>query len=127
MPVIEVDHRTATAVNLAADIAKVSAGEIVRRLVERFGDTAAVPIDSEVPVGIHVDYDGRRTQAEFDPATERVDIVDGPLAGNSSKSPSGAAIAVVRHYKPKVNPNRNGWEFWIVTDTGLPLRSIRRR
>jgi hypothetical protein len=34
----------------------------------------------------------------FEPA--RVEIVDGPLAGQSFKSPTGAARALIRHYNP---------------------------
>ena len=37
------------------------------------------------------------------------------------------AIEVVRSINPDVNPNRNGWYVWTVTDTGQPLQSLRRK
>jgi hypothetical protein len=76
-------------------------------------------------VAIHGDYEGRRTKAWFSPSTQRVEIAEGPLAGASYKSPSGAARAVVAHGNPEVNPSRNGWAFWTVTATGAPLQSLR--
>ncbi len=58
----------------------------------------------------------------------RVEIVDGPLKSRSFKTPTGAARAVVRHYNPSVNDNRNGWGFWQIDNGGGPrvwLQSIR--
>ena len=58
-----------------------------------------------------------------------MEIVDGPLKRKSFKTPTGAARAVVRHYHPSVNDNRNGWRgFWQVDNGGGPrvwLQSIR--
>jgi hypothetical protein len=48
--------------------------------------------------------------------------------GESFRSPTGAARAVVRHYNPSVNDNRNGWGFWQIDSGGGPrawLQSIR--
>jgi hypothetical protein len=70
-------------------------------------------------VDIHVDYDGRRIAASFDPRTSAVRFADGPLTGKSFKSPSGAAGAVVTRLRPGVDPNRNGWTFWTITGTGV--------
>jgi hypothetical protein len=88
-----------------------------------------VPTESDEldSVTIHAVYEGHRTRGVYEPATRRVTIVDGPLAARSFKSPSGAAIAVVSHYRPGVNPNRNGWSFWTVTDSGDLLQSLRQR
>lgn len=76
---------------------------------------------------IYADYEGNRTRARyFTPA--RVEITDGPLKGRSFRSPTGAARAVVRHYNPSVNDNRNGWSFWRIDNGGDPrawLQSIR--
>jgi hypothetical protein len=78
-------------------------------------------------VPIYADYEGHRTQAlYFAPA--RVEIVDGPLKGESFRTSTGAARAVVRHYNPSVNDNRNGWGFWQIDNGGGPrvwLQSIR--
>jgi predicted ATPase len=78
-------------------------------------------------VPVHVDYQGRRIDALFDSVTERVTILSEPFKGRSFRSPSGAAIEVVRLLNPNVTPNRNGWGFWVVSDTGELLQSIRHR
>lgn len=129
MPKIEVDDQTASALRLAADTAGISEGEVVRRLIERHrpeaesrGDRAAV-----ATVAVFALYEGHRTTATYEPATHRVTITEGPLAGKSYKSPSGAAIAVVTHYRPSVNPNRNGWTFWTVSSSGELLQTLRRQ
>jgi len=57
-----------------------------------------------------------RSGAAFAPA--RVEITDGPLKGNSYKTPTAAARAVVRAYNPQVNDNRNGWGFWQLDRSG---------
>lgn len=57
---------------------------------------------------VYADYDGHRTHASYDPDTTRIDVTFGPLAGRSFKTPTGAARAVVAHYKPGISPNRNG-------------------
>jgi hypothetical protein len=80
---------------------------------------------TEVP--IHAKYEGKRIEALFDPDTGRVTITSGDLAGKACKSPSRAAIEVVTLLNPGVNPNRNGWSFWIVTATDESLQSIRRK
>ena len=78
-------------------------------------------------VRIYVDYEDVRTDARLTTATGRIIISSGPLAGEGFDSPSGAARAVVAHYKPGVNPNRNGWGFWLVAATDAPLQTIRYR
>lgn len=133
MPSIEVDQRTARALEFAANVAGVSTGEVVARLVNQ----ASLPVPaSETPsaavhragsgrIAIHVEYAGHRTNAWFTPATHGVDIEEGPLSGQSFRSPSGAARAVVSRHKPAVDPNRNGWIFWTVTETGGLLQGMR--
>ncbi|WIY05507.1 hypothetical protein QRX60_17260 [Amycolatopsis mongoliensis] len=60
----------------------ISAGEVVRRLLDNF-------------VKQHI-------EATFNPDTKRVAITTGELAGRSYKSPSGAAIGVVQALNPHV-------------------------
>lgn len=86
---------------------------------------ADVPTDEGVP--IHVDYQGSRINALFDPATEHVTLLSEPFGGRDFRSPSGAATEVVRALNPDVTPARNGWGFWVVSDTGEFLQSIRGR
>jgi hypothetical protein len=128
MATIDVDDVTKQAVSFAARMANVTEGEIIRRLI---GST--LPREDPRPAGqgvaIYAVYEGHRVRARyFEPA--RVEIVDGPLAGKSFKTPTGAARAVVRHYNPSVNDNRNGWSFWQVDNGTGPrvwLQSIRPR
>ena len=100
-----------------------------RRLVERSRPAAVGALSPGVApaagVAVHAVYDGQRTAGVYDQATHRVTISEGPLAGTSYKSPSGAAIAVVTNCRPDVNPNRNGWSFWTVTTTGRLLQTLR--
>jgi hypothetical protein len=129
---IELDAQTYRSLEFAAHISGCTAGEVVARLVAE----ASMPRpptneDSEHPEGargevVYADYEGHRTQGRYDPRTTRIDITSGPLAGRSFKTPTGAARAVVTHYKPGVSPNRNGWSFWILDDGSERfLQSIR--
>ncbi|SCG15632.1 hypothetical protein GA0070610_1870 [Micromonospora echinofusca] len=126
MATIEVDDGTKRTVSFAARMANVTEGEIVRRLIADSSLAGEEPTERENGVPIYADYEGHRTRAlYFAPA--RVQIVDGPLKGKSFKTPTGAARAIVRHYNPRVNDNRNGWSFWQI-DNGGPrvwLQSIR--
>jgi hypothetical protein len=115
-------------IELLAAAWRTTEGEVVKRLLEEFArssrDASGTPrLDGVVKV--HTVYAGQRIDAVYHRDTMRVDITTGDLAGKSFNRPSGAAIAVVQTYRPDVNPNRNGWGFWTVTETGKPLRSIR--
>jgi hypothetical protein len=127
MPTVEIDEDTDRYLSFAARVAQISKGAVVARLVagDRPQAPSVEPGDSRVAV--HADYAGYRTAAMFVPGPARVEIVDGPLAGQVFRSPSEAARAVVSHYRPTVSAHRNGWSFWIVTATGLPLQAIRRQ
>jgi hypothetical protein len=108
-------------------MANLSESAIIRRLIEVSAlaeSERAQPSDRGVD--IYADYEGHRVQARY-VAPTRVEIVDGPLAGQSFKTPTGAARAVVRHHNPDINDNRNGWTFWQLDDSGArrPLQSIR--
>jgi hypothetical protein len=108
-------------------MADVIEGEIVRRLIGANSQETTEQDSRQAGVPIYADYEGHRNRAlYFAPA--RVEIIDGPLAGMSFKTPTGAARAVVRHYNPSVNDNRNGWGFWQLDNGGGPrgwLQSIR--
>jgi negative regulator of replication initiation len=129
MPTIEVDESTRQAVLFAAQMAGVSESEIIRRLVAASVTAKENPEPEDRGVGIYADYEGHRVRAKYFEPT-RVEIVDGPLAGQSFKTPTGAARAVVRHYNPSINDNRNGWTFWQLdngTGARVWLQSIRPR
>ncbi|MFE0362312.1 hypothetical protein [Streptomyces griseoaurantiacus] len=130
---IEVDTQTYRSLEFAARISGCTTGEVVARLVAEASMPApSAKESSEQPeeasgVTIYADYEGHRTQGRYDLRTTRIDITSGPLSGQSFKTPTGAARAVVAHYKPGVSPNRNGWSFWVLDDgSGKFLQSIRR-
>jgi hypothetical protein len=128
---IEVDDHTNRAIEFAARMAGLTPGEVVARLVEQASMPTLAPPAADASgapdvINVHADYAGHRTQGTYDPVTTRVDITSGPLAGQSFKTPTGAARAVVAHYKPEISPNRNGWKFWILNDgSGRLLQRLR--
>jgi hypothetical protein len=127
MGTIEVDDATKRTVSFAAKMANVTEGEIVRRLIAASSLAEQNPDVKQTSVPIYANYEGHQTRALFFAPT-RVEIIDGPLKGKSFKTPTGAARAVVGHYNPSVNDNRNGWSFWQIDNSGGPrvwLRAIR--
>ena len=107
----------------------VTEEEALTRVLDDF-ERSAPTVDRsarEPRLPIHAIYEGHRTDALFDPASEHVEIVTGELAGRSYRTPSGAAVDVVRLRNAAVNPNRNGWSFWTITETGDRLVSLRRK
>lgn len=78
-------------------------------------------------LAIHATYRGVRTDAVFEMDTATVKIKNGPLAGQTFKSPSGAGTAVVHAQNPYVHGDRNGWRFWTITANGEPLATVRQR
>jgi len=131
---IEVDEQTHRTLEFAARMSRCTAGEVVARLVaEASMPTPSGKADTTRPgtpdtIKVYADYQGHRTHGTYDPDTTRIDITSGPLAGQSFKTPTGAAGAVVGHYNPGVNPSRNGWTFWVVDDdAGRFLKSMRTR
>lgn len=132
MKSINVDNQTFEAVDLASRMTGMSHAEVIAGLIKQIKEidaTASIPsVDpgEDTSVEVHADYEGHRTTARFNQLTKRIDIVGGPLDGKSFKSPSSAARAVVGHYKPAVNPHRNGWAFWALTETGELLQVLRK-
>lgn len=129
---LELADRDHERVMLLARAWRISPGEVVRRLLDDF-----VKVDGERPaaqqtepldgIRIYADYEGQHVEATFSPATKRVVITSGALAGYSYKSPSGAAIGVVQALNPNVHPNRNGWSFWFIEETGATLQTVRAK
>jgi hypothetical protein len=100
--------------------------QTIRRLLTHFQKADGTSTDaSDDLVRVHAVYRGERIEAAYDPDTQRVEILSGPLQGQSFNSPSGAAIGVVQYINPKVHPNRNGWTFWYLDSTGEALQSMR--
>lgn len=128
---VEVDEQTYRSLKFAARMSGCTAGEVVAKLVVAASMPPPAKEDPErgeetSGMAVYADYDGHRTQGRYDLRTTRIDITSGPLVGRSFKTPTGAARAVVAHYKPGVSPNRNGWSFWTLDDgSGRFLQSIR--
>lgn len=126
---ITVDDATHAQIALLARAWDVTPGEAVRRLIEHFQNpspTAAPSAPTGARVAVHAVYDGVRVPGLYDPATQALTITEGPAAG-TYRTPSGAASAVLQALKPHVKPNRNGWGFWVLDDSGELLQSLRRR
>ena len=126
MPEITVDAPTYEALRLAANVAGVPIGEIVRRGLAALA-AANPPAEpdpwDEVPVV--AEYLGRRFEGRFVPATSRLVITTGELAGRAFHSPSAAAGAVVAAVNPARDARTNGWRFWHVAETGDHLDVLR--
>jgi hypothetical protein len=130
MPNISVSTTNADRLSLLARAWAVSPDMALGRLLDDFmsGGTAVAteaPDPGDGALAVHALYGGQRIEGRFFPTSGRLEILSGPCGGRSFKSPSGAAIAVVQAINPTVNPNRNGWSFWIVNDTGRTLQSAR--
>ncbi|MFC9251206.1 hypothetical protein [Amycolatopsis thailandensis] len=127
---IQLTDRDYEQVRLLARAWEISDGEVVRRLLDDFAKPGPGALPDGLPatsddVPIYADYEGTHIEAIYHTTTKRVDITNGMLGGQSYKSPSGAAMAVVKAYNPKVHPNRNGWDFWFITKNNEALQTIR--
>jgi hypothetical protein len=123
---MEIAETTHNQVALLALAWGVSESEAVQRLVEHFQRSSTPKKnDREGMIDVYALYEGVRIEGLYDPATESVTVTSGPAQGRH-KSPSGAAAAVLRAQNPKVSASRNGWSFWIITETGSRLQTIRR-
>ncbi len=126
MQQIEVSDETYRRLALLAAPWHTTVGDAVARLIADL-ITRDANAEDRTTVAVHGVYAGTRVAATFDPATHVVTITSGPLAGRSFTTPSGARAAVVRLLNPSVSPVGNGWNFWIITDTGARLRTLRHR
>lgn len=131
MATISVPKPTHDRIELLARAWSVPEAAVIDRLLEEFqagrADSRQNSEDRDASAGvkIYADYQGVRTEALFDPVTHGVRLTSGPLAGQNWKSPSGAAVAVVRDANPGIRAERNGWGFWVVADTGEALQTLR--
>ncbi|MFE2454577.1 hypothetical protein [[Kitasatospora] papulosa] len=123
---IELSDTTHNQVALLALAWGVSQSEAVQRLVDHFQHTSSPRKSEEGLIHVHALYEGVRVEGVYDPTAESVTVTGGPAQGRY-KSPSGAAAAVLRAQNPKVSASRNGWSFWVITDTGSLLQTMRRR
>ncbi len=128
MKQLEVADDVYEQVTLLARAWTTSASDVLRRLLIEFRgaeDATASAKPTTDQVGVHAIYGGTRTDGLYDPVTQSLTITTGPLVGRTFSKPSGAAVALVGTQSPDVNPNRNGWSFWVVSNTGKRLQAIR--
>lgn len=129
MVLIEVDENTARALELAARVSKSTPGGVVAMLVREAAPKVESSTESTPPaaqLAVLADYEGHRTRGMLTVETGRLEISSGPLSGQSFKTPTGAAKAVIAHAHPGISPNRNGWEFWMLDDgSARPIKAIR--
>ena len=128
MKQLEVADDVHEQVTLLAKAWNTSVSDALRRLLAVFRG-AEEPSAPETSVAkqeaVHAIYGGTRTDGLYDRVSHSLTITTGPLAGRTFSKPSGAAVALVQQHSPEVNPNRNGWSFWIVSRTGKRLQTIR--
>lgn len=87
--------------------------------------SAAVEEVVDIRVRVVADCEGYRLDGRFDPASERLEIVRGPMEGRRFESPTEAASAVATHISGDVEV-RDGWKFWqLDTPEREPLGSLR--
>ncbi len=134
MKAIEVDDGVAATIEALSNAWAVPTADVVGRLLTTFLATTAPSTTTRSQPSaatatghdVFCLYAGTRVHGHFDTATETLTITDGTLAGQTFRSPSEAARAVVNALKPGVNANRNGWTFWRVTNGDL-LDVLRTR
>jgi negative regulator of replication initiation len=115
-------------VTLLARAWNASASDALRRLLAEFrgaGEPSVSPVSAAEQEAVYAIYGGTRTDGFYDRVSHSLTITTGPLASRTFSKPSGAAVALVQVYSPDVNPNRNGWSFWVVSKTGKRLQTIR--
>lgn len=130
MGYIDLDERQHAHVRFAARLFGVTEGEIVARAVREFARAAPAPdrpgSDPSVPVAVTAEYEGQQVAGEYLPASRRLTVTSGPVAGQEFRSPSGAASAVVAALNPSRSAAQtNGWRFWHIAQTGERLEVLR--
>ncbi|HEX8001785.1 MAG TPA: hypothetical protein VF519_03730 [Mycobacteriales bacterium] len=108
---------------------QVSEAEVVARAVQAYArehPPAERPgLDPWEPVAVYAQYAEHRVEGLYLPATRRLTVTSGPVAGTRYKTPSGAARAVVAAFNPSRASTTNGWRFWRVVDTDERLEVLR--
>jgi hypothetical protein len=104
----------------------ISPDAAIVKLIDHFKATTSAPAaDSGDEVRIHALYGGQRADGIYRRSTKCIDIVSGPGAGCVGLKPSPATAEVIKAVNPTVNPSRNGWLFWLLSQNDQPLQTIR--
>ena len=131
MPTIDVPAQLAADITLLAQAWNITPAEVIERLLDRFKQPwATATLTTTTPgrdsIAVHGVYQGVRVEGEYDLHSTSLTITAGPSAGRRFRTPSAATAAVIRAVNIRVNPNRSGWKFWIVTQSGQRLQSLRQ-
>lgn len=132
---IPVDPSTYSQITLLARAWDITLDQAVQRLVEHLRHPALQhPATSdETPtrdaatdhVPVHAIYERTRITGRYYPHTRTLEVTSGPVTG-LFKSPSGAAMAVVKALRPDLTGSRSGWDFWRTDASGQRLRTLRQ-
>ncbi len=128
---VKLDDRQHEHVRFAARLFGVTEAEVVARAVRHYAREVPAPgrpgDDPAVPVHVYGEYEGRRVEGTYLPATRRLTVTGEPLPGREFTTPSGAAKAVVAALNPARSgaPQTNGWRFWHLAETGERLEVLR--
>ena len=106
----------------------ISEDAVITRLLDAF--TAGSNPDDGDRVPVHALYLGVHAEGVYRRSTGRIQITSGPGAGVAELKPSPAATVVIKAVQAERGNSvrggsRNGWDFWTITATGQPLRTIR--
>lgn len=134
---IEVSDEAHEKISFAANIAGVSLAVAVDRLIAKASepprqDPPPAPATSgdTDEITVSANYRGQKVSGLLNLETERLRITEAPKAEliGSYKSPSNAAVEVVRALNPaRQRPETNGWRFFTGPDGQLIDRHRRRR
>lgn len=118
----------------AAALYHKSIPAVIDDLVERaIGDSLPdEPVVRDLPgsrspeIPIFKIYKGRRFEGRFDLRTQVVTLLTEPFHGKVFRTPTEAAVAVVRHVNPdRRHPETNGYRFWLQLSNGQDLDGVR--
>lgn len=122
MSSIDVSADVHDKVRLLGRALDINEGEVIERLLQSFLDKGT---DAKAEVPVSAKYVGVVIEAAFNPKTQSVRILTGPLAGETYSTPSRAAGQAILAVKPTGSAFRNGWYFWRITETGELLKTLR--
>jgi hypothetical protein len=125
---VDIDDETYELISFAARAAGVTPAAIIARAL---AELRTAPTSQHAPAGefterpIYALYRGEEITAVYLPATRRVAIRSGSLAGRVFRTPSAAASAVVAALNPGREMSRiNGLRFWRDAVTGGRLDTL---
>lgn len=126
---VEVSALVAAEIKAEAQVLGIPEGQVVARwygMSTTVGGAVRAEAEPWAPLRLHAVYRGVRIDAVYVPATHRVAVLSGPVAGRNFKSPTGAARAVVEALNPgRTAVQGNGWRFWRITATDERLDVCR--